>query len=150
RGRQQAPRPRLAAAAAGPAPGGPHGGAAMSEADGPERASFEGLVGRVVDEFSERLGRGGRPDVEEYAGRYPEIAAVLRDVLAALLMMRSPGPKLPAAGAVAEPSGPPSFPGYDLLGVLGRGGMGVVYQARQQGIDRLVALKVILSGPHAA
>lgn len=52
--------------------------------------------------------------------------------------------------ASTGPLDAPSVPGYEIVGVLGRGGMGIVYRANHVKLKRAVALKMILGGDHAA
>ena len=129
-------------------------GAAVTPPD--TTSDAEDLFAAVVDEFTERLNRGERPTADEYAARYPDLAADLRDVLGMLPVLRPPGgtpPVRPGSTAPVAPRGPhrpPEVDGFAVEREVGRGGMGVVYLARQVRLNRPVALKMVLSGGHAS
>src|SRR5262249_36174800 len=118
----------------------PHGPAVMTEPSAVADPSAEWLLAQVTDEFLERQARGEQPDIEEYATRYPALAAVLRPTLAALrLIAGSPAPvdadgETPLLGTLGD---------FRIVREVGRGGMGIVYEAEQISLGRRVALKVL-------
>ena len=123
------------------------------------RANPEAAVDLVYGEFLLREGHGERPDPEEFRRRFPEYADVLQEQIGlhrALGADSNCGPETvqeagalpPGSGAVAD-AVRPKMPGYELQEELGRGGMGVVWKARQTDLSRVVALKMILSGRFA-
>jgi serine/threonine protein kinase/Flp pilus assembly protein TadD len=110
-----------------------------------ERATDE-LIGRITDEFLERIARGEQPAVEDYARNYPEIAAVIRDVFPALQLLHRSTADVPLPDDWASRQGPRCLGDFRLLREIGRGGMGVVYEAEQVSLGRRVALKVLPVG----
>src|SRR5262245_27797947 len=116
-------------------------------------------IDEIIAEYLRAADAGSRPDCEALLAKYPDHAESLRTFFADLdAADRVAAPlRPPDSDATLAPSAPAApfgvvryFGDYELIEELARGGMGVVYRAKQVSLNRAVAVKMILAGALAS
>ena len=104
-------------------------------------------LARILDEYLVAIEQGKCVSPDELLAKHPEDAAQLRGYLSGLQLFHAaaaaPHPGSGTLGEVGVPAGLQSIGDYRLVREIGRGGMGVVYEAWQVSLRRRVALKVL-------
>lgn len=113
----------------------------------PETTDQHDLLDRLAEEFVSRRRQGERASIEEYERQYPELAEVIRDIFPTMLELEQlKVHKAISSGGTPASIGPiplTRLGDFRILREIGRGGMGVVYEAEQESLHRRVALKVL-------
>ena len=112
----------------------------------PEPADDRDPFELVASEFIERQRRGENPSVDEYAQRYPGMADEIRDLFPTILeaeRMKGSTEPLPFGVPVLDTPRIERLGDFRITREIGRGGMGIVYEAEQESLGRRVAIKVL-------
>lgn len=123
--------------------------------DDVDEDSADALLDELATEFVDRYRKGERPTIADYAEKYPELADEIRDLFPTIAQME--GLKIqadqedrqaandanPQSGTIAGELKLTQLGDFRIIREIGRGGMGVVYEAEQTSLKRIVAVKVL-------
>ena len=104
-------------------------------------------VEQLADDFVQKFRDGYRPSIEQYAMSNPGLASQIRELFPPVLMMETARDqslsRRKGGRVLAGPEAIEQLGDFKIVHEIGRGGMGIVYEAQQQSLDRRVALKVL-------
>ena len=103
-------------------------------------------IEQLAEEFLMRQRQGLSPTVETYAAAYPHLADQIRDLFPTMMLLENWKTATPVKTSRPAADFPrPQLADFQIVREIGRGGMGIVYEAIQQSLERRIALKVL---PH--
>lgn len=114
------------------------------------------IIGALLDEFLSQLRDGHQPKIDDFVARHPNYEPQIRQAFSAVLMVEDSrslaDDERSATDPVSQPFGQPERIGeFEIIREIGRGGMGLVFEAVQSSLDRRVAIKILKwSGANSA